>query len=83
MDTITKISRLLLSCAAVILAVATVVFAMRFQPSELHAVGVAHKASGYINFVFTQSADGRVLYHWEWDGAKRKWMRYQHEDAAK
>jgi hypothetical protein len=78
-ELIPQITRLLFSIAALVLAFAVLVFAVRpafavaTNSSPLPTTGVIH----------TQSADGTILYQWEWDNKARHWNRAKHDTAAK
>ncbi len=83
MDTITKITKLMLASAALVLAAGALIFALKYNSEDAHAVS-AHRASlPMAGQVFTASADGKTLYHWEFDRRARRWKRSSHRKVAR
>ncbi|MEM1007863.1 MAG: hypothetical protein AAGJ35_02560 [Myxococcota bacterium] len=76
MEKIHAYAKLLASFAFLVLACAALIFSLRYGVSNATAVGVAHRRSGWVNYVFTQSRNGKTLYKWEWNRKKRRWEYY-------
>ena len=81
MKHISTACKVALSTAALIVAVALLIAVLKFDSRDLRATGVAHRKDGWINYVFSQSRDGKILYVWDWSKRDRKWKRRTHRSS--
>lgn len=83
MDTITKITKLMFATAALVLSTGALIFALKYNAGEAHAVSAHRKALPIQGQVFTQSSDGKTLWSWGWDRRIKQWKRYSNRKAGR
>jgi hypothetical protein len=77
---INNLSKLMLSTAALILALSALLFTLNYNGNSAHAVTVAPQGLDVNNgIIFTQSEDGKILYYWKWDAKKKRFERLAYD----
>ncbi len=82
MDLISKVTKLVLSVGALILAISALILALRYDARPAHGVAVGQGNMSSAN-IYTQSADGKTLYQWEFDSSQRKWKRWDFSQSGR
>ena len=80
MERISKLTRLVLSAAALILAVSAFVFVLKYDPKSAHGVAGVHSNQAFYTLLYTQSADGKTLYQWVYSARLKKWVYVAYRD---
>lgn len=73
MDIVTKVSKLTLSVALLLLALSAFVFVLKYDSAPAQGVGIYKEAGLAFHNVYTQSADGRTMYRWHFNKQARRW----------
>lgn len=83
MNSLTKISKLMLSAAALLLAISAFVFVLKYDTQSAHAVAVYKERGLMFHNVYTQSADGKTLYRWYFNKQGKRWERKAFSQAGR
>jgi hypothetical protein len=82
MNRINQFSKLMVSAAVLIVAVAALIFVLKFGGARAQATGVAPQGfNGREGRFFTQSQDGKTLYMWSWDYKTRQLRRSENTNS--
>jgi hypothetical protein len=82
MDRFSKFTRLMLSAAALLVAVSILVFVVKYEPGTARGMTTLGMDTAHRSFVYTQSPDGKTLYQWVYVLGQKKWMRKQFTDPV-
>lgn len=75
MDTVSKITKVVLSAAVLLMAISAFIFVLKYDSDSAHGVGIFKERSLRFHNVYTQSANGKTMYRWYYNQKTRKWMK--------